>query len=107
LINIVLIALVGTLAIRQCCIPSIPQVSHARCCPHGSDNQKPASCNSGGDQALVDKTAAAIDVAAADSDQPVSDSPRAAELPEALRPQAIVFDPGSPNLFLQHSALLI
>ena len=65
LVNFALIVLVSTLAIRQCCVPGLPQSPHSPSCHHEGGSQKPSSCQSNDDQALVDRSATTINVAAA------------------------------------------
>jgi len=107
LVDFALIVLVGTLAIRQCCIPIVPPPSHSPSCPHEGGSQKPSSCHISDDQALVDRSATTINVAAADIDHATHDLPSKVERFEVVRPSAIPFDLGPPNLFLQNSAFLI
>jgi hypothetical protein len=103
--NVALIAIVGMLIIRQCCIPSAPQPSHSQPCPHDSNGQKPSGCEIT-DQAVVDRSAGLVN-AAADIDPSTFALNSGAEPLDAPGLRTVVFDLGPPNLFLQNSTLRI
>ncbi len=103
--NVALIAIVGMLIIRQCCIPSVPQPSHSQQCPHENDGPKPSGCEIT-DQAVVDRGAALVNHTVG-IERPIVAMNSGAEPLDAPVPRTLIFDPGPPNLFLQNSALRI
>ena len=101
LIDFAVFALVGTLAIGQCCIPTLPQAPS-----HCSHNRPGTNCQ-GMDEAVVDRTAAVLISTMDVTIDQRCDFKGYLDTTEKAPFGVHSIDVGPPDLFIHTSALLI